>query len=104
MEKIFDKEVEQYLKASGVSDLEISKIKYNKLKEKSIELLEYITDLIKNDSFTKISEYVAYSPAGDGYGCENNYINFGNIIGDGDLDIVDLASMLEDLKYKINKL
>lgn len=103
MEKIFDKEVESYLMESGVCKLEIAKIKYNKLKYKSIEILENVIDLIKNDDLTKISKYVAYSPAGDGYGCENNYIDFGHIIGNEGLDIIDLVSILEDLRYEINK-
>jgi hypothetical protein len=98
MEKIFDKEVEKYLKESGVSNKEISKIKFNKLKENGLKRLKEVIGLIEKDDYNKIQKLTASSPSGDGYGCDNDYINFGDIIGAVDMDILELSDMLQNLK------
>lgn len=98
MEKIFDNEVSDYLKNSGVSEKEINRIKFNKLKEHSIQRLNDVITLLKNDHFDKVKQYTEHSSSGDGYGSENDYINFGFIVGYVEMDILELCEMLQQLK------
>lgn len=101
MEKIFEKEVQEYLRASGVSEKEINKIKFTKLKEFAVKRLQNIANLIENDKFEEISQFTAYSPSGDGMGWDNNYIDFSEIGGYSSLDILELTSELEQLKAQL---
>ena len=55
-----------------------------------------ITGLINTNQFDKIYKYLADSPAGDGYGCDNRYIKFS--WG----DIGDMIDRLCVLKEQIN--
>ena len=101
MEKIFDEAIISYLKDSGVSEQEINKIKFKTLKYQSIKRLSYIIELIENNKFSNIKQYTKYSPSGDEYGCENNYIDFGFITGSNGLDIIELCTMLSEIKSQI---
>lgn len=101
MEKIFEKEVQEYLRASGVSEKEINKIKFTKIKEFAINRLKTIVNLLENDKFNEISQFTAYSPSGDGMGWDNNYIDFSEIGGYSSLDILELTSELEQLKAQL---
>lgn len=104
MEKIFDKDVQKYLKESGVSDLEIERIKYATLRKESISILKEVSALIEEEKYNQIENYVKYSPSGDGFGCENYYIDFGSIIGSYDgVDIRELSEWLSSLKTSISK-
>lgn len=47
------------------------------LKQHVIKKLEKIIDLVKIGHFDEIETETAFSGAGDGYGNDNNYINFG---------------------------
>lgn len=49
------------------------------VKEGAIEILEKLTALLKEDRFDEIAGMLAFSPAGDGYGCDNNYIDFSSL-------------------------
>lgn len=101
MEKIFEKEVQEYLRTSGVSEKEINKIKFTKLKEFAVKRLQNIANLIENDKFEEIPKFTAFSPAGDGMGCDNNYIDFSEIAGYASLDILELSNELQNLKAQL---
>ena len=99
MEKIFDKDVIEYLKEAGISSDEISKIQFNKLKEHALNLLKVVSDLIEKEEFDEIESYVGYSPSGDGHGLDNYFINFGSVLGDSVyLDIMGLCYQLKEYK------
>jgi len=101
MDKIFEKEVQEYLRTSGVSEKEINKIKFTKVKEFAINRLKTIVNLLENDKFDEISQYTTYSPAGDYMGCDNNYIDFSEIGGYESLDINQLSDELKNLKSQL---
>jgi hypothetical protein len=98
MEKIFDKEVQKYLKGAGVSEKEINKIKFNAIKSSALAILERVTSLIKADMYDKVSDFTSVSPSGDGFGCDNVYIEFGDVIGEHGIDIYELCKRLKNLK------
>jgi hypothetical protein len=99
MEKIFDEEVISYLKSTGVSEKEINKIKFKKTKELSLDRLRLICELIEKEEFEEIKKYLSYSPSGDGYGCENYFIDFNFITGGREsVDTNDLSMLLRELK------
>ena len=98
MEKIFDNEVIEYLKESGVSQKEIYKIQYDKLKEGAIKRLTDVVSLIEDEEFIDLKRMLSESPSGDGYGCDNYFIDFINISSSSSMDIMDVLSYLEQLK------
>jgi hypothetical protein len=98
MEKIFDNEVIEYLKESGVSQKEIYKIQYDKLKEGAIKRLTDVVSLIEDEEFIDLKRMLSESPSGDGYGCDNYFIDFINISSSSSMDIMDVLMYLEQLK------
>lgn len=74
------------------------------LKRHIIEKLEKIIRLVKFNRFDEIKAETLFSPAGDGYGCDNNYINFGiRELGEEweNLDIVEICERLQKLQGDI---
>ena len=75
---------------------------YLAFKEHVLKILEMFHDVIKEEQDLDIlSPLVNYSPAGDGMGCDNYYIDFGYKDENGDrikLDINDVIHTLENLK------
>ena len=111
MIKIFDETVIKYMKECGVSDREIQKIQFKELKKHTLSKLVDIVKLIEADKYKSVLKQLNFSPAGDGYGCDNNYITFNNIIDKGNHDGVDIGVVLEKLTklkkeienvYKVN--
>lgn len=49
------------------------------VKKGAIEILEKVTALLKEDRFKEIDGMLSFSPAGDGYGCDNAYIDFSSL-------------------------
>jgi hypothetical protein len=96
--KIFDKEVVKYLESVKVSDKEIASIKFRELKEKVLLRINHIHLLINKDDYDAVMEMTAHSSSGDGYGDTNNYIDFGDIIGNDSLDIKEVCEMLKMLR------
>lgn len=76
MDKIFDSEVEKYLKESGVSEKEINKIKHKKYKENMLIVANKLVEAIEKDDFELIKHYIDESPAGDDMGVDSNILNF----------------------------
>lgn len=74
---------------------------YQAFKAHVVGVLNKITRLIQNDDFNAVMEMTRHSAAGDGYGAENDYINFGF---DSDresmrkLDIAEACNILRTLK------
>lgn len=71
------------------------------LKRHIIEKLEKIIRLVKFNRFDELKEVTRFSPAGDGWGCDNNYINFGiPELGEEweNLDIAEVCLKLQELQ------
>lgn len=69
------------------------------LKRYVVNRLKEITELIHLEMYDKVDNKLDYSPSGDGYGCDNNYINFNY---DGcNRDISEVLSELKSLKSRI---
>ena len=103
MEKIFDNdfrnELFRCLKESGMKDKEVSGIinkRYKEaLKNAVIERLNAVAKAIKEDNLEAINAMIEYSPSGDGYGCDNNYISFKDIT-----DCEDIGDVINALKHE----
>lgn len=63
---------------------------YKILKQHTLDTLNEVVQLIKNEKYDKLDDYVSFSRAGDGCGNENHYIEF--YCG-------DIVETVERLKY-----
>lgn len=70
---------------------------HDTLKEFTIGKLKRIGELIANEEYDKVKNMLAFSPAGDGYGCDNYYINL-SFKENERMDIGDIIDLLENLK------
>ena len=82
MDKIFEKEVQEYLKTAGVSEKEIKAIKLKQGKNAVLKLLVKIIKLIQDDNYSGVERLLEGSPAGDDTGSDNSYIDFGDCMDD----------------------
>lgn len=78
----------------------LEKAKFEAVKQECIKKLELITNLIKNNYFKQVFEYLEDSPSGDGYGQENQYISFNEI--SPKIDIGEVIRILSKLQNRIN--
>ena len=103
MEKIFDSSVVGYLIETGVSQDEINRLQFNALKKGAIGIIKSVLDLMESDEFDNVEAVTGYSGAGDGWGSENNFINFGSIISNDGItyDILEVCEHLRILKNRI---
>jgi hypothetical protein len=95
-EKIFDPEVEKYLKSAGVSEKEINRMKFEAMQKECIkilnEALNCFTGKPKPETLRLLCDY---SPAGDEMGCDNNFLDFKNAIGYKEpVDILEAINIL----------
>lgn len=87
MEKILDLDFKNALidtlKEAGILDKvahDIVEKRYKAaLKKAAIERLKQVTHLIIEDKYDEAAKFIDDSPAGDGYGSDNSYINFRDI-------------------------
>lgn len=49
------------------------------VKEGAIAILGKVIKLLREERFEELKEMLAFSPAGDGYGCDNEYIDFSSL-------------------------
>lgn len=71
------------------------------LKQHVIEKLEKVINLMKLGQLDKVKEETAFSPAGDGWGVDNYFINFGiSELGEKweYLDIVEICNKIQALE------
>ena len=69
------------------------------LKAHAISVLKAVIEAIEKNQYGKIEDMCEYSPAGDGMGCENHYINFA--FDGAELDILELVHMLKGLDQNL---
>lgn len=63
------------------------------LRRHAVKTLRKVANYLENGEYDKIKDIVAYSPAGDGYGCENYYINLSDT--DEPMDIMEVIWELQ---------
>lgn len=102
MEDIFKTETVELLNETfGVSMDEIHRIQYKTLHDGVIARLSEILKLMKGSEYSKVIELTQNSPAGDGYGRDNRFIDFSHIYDpyrENALDIAEACEMLMELK------
>lgn len=107
LSKKFRNETLEMLITAKVKNPEI--IINNKYKEtiktETIKHLKHIIKLIENNEYDEVMNLLSHSPAGDGYGSDNYYIDFSFLDPDTEKnylsDIQDLNDVINILK--INK-
>lgn len=104
MDKIFDKEIYEYMENFGISRQEITKVQKEKLKSYAISVLMKVKLAIEQEDSEMIDYLIFQSRAGDGYESDNNTcIDFGGIINEEvSLDIEQLfkrIKLLNEGKY-----
>lgn len=95
MDKIFEKENETYL-SQFISKPQIAKLQFDCAKKGMLTILAKIIEHVRKDEFEQIAQYCSNSPAGDCMGCENDFIDFGIIIGYEPMDIMSFVAYLEN--------
>ena len=75
---------------------------YKAFKKHVLKILDKISNVIRNDGdLEEVVKMLDCSPAGDGYGTDNNYIQFGFESQDEhqrDMDIGDTCRLLSELR------
>ena len=105
LHKDFRRDFIELLLDAGFNDEEANKLVSSKYKEKLkievVKRLKEVTSLIEKEEYDKVKECLAFSPAGDGYGCNNNYIDFSYLIPAddeyGNRYINDLGDVINEL-------
>lgn len=73
---------------------------YLALKSHILETLNRVTKAIEEDRLGDIESELSFSPAGDGYGCDNHFIDFNWEKGGETIDIAEITNMLIGLSNK----
>lgn len=80
MNEEFVSSLRKMLIDAGVSKNKVEKLiakqKYEYVKQASLKIIDKIREHIKSDELDEAEEMLENSPAGDGYGCNNDYLNF----------------------------
>jgi len=101
-DKIFDKEVIEYIADLGINTDDIDRLQKKKLKEHSISVLKEIINAIEENNFSLIKKHLVFSPAGDCMGYDNTFIDFGKVTG-STMDIEDLVYYLTGKRLDIKR-
>lgn len=104
MEKILENEFRNALYSSleeaGLKHDEIRKIinkKYEEaLKNAVVDRLKEVAKLVREGRYSVIEDMISDSPSGDGYGCDNKFIDFSDVTGLE--DIGDVVCALKSCK------
>ena len=62
-----------------------------------VETLQKTISLVEAHDFEALKEKTVHSPAGDGYGCNNNFIDFSYYLNDDGMDIIEITDLLKNL-------
>ena len=84
----------------STSPEDLAKRQHNCLRDAAVQIIRDIVVLIKNGQYDKARQSLAYSPSGDGHGCDNEYIDFSSLLEDdgNGVDIGKVLGRLEELK------
>lgn len=72
-----------------------------KFTEHCINILRKVIELLEKGEYSQIGNMLRYSPAGDGMGAENHFIDFS--YGGMSIDMADVIEILSGLERQINE-
>jgi hypothetical protein len=78
----------------------LAKKQHEHLKKFVIKKIEVILDIIKQENYEEVEHFTSYSPSGDGYGLDNNFINFS--YSNSEENALDIIEVVDELKYLKN--
>lgn len=76
----------------------LAKEQHDALRDACIDRLESIIKLLRSGEYDKVNGMLGFSPAGDGHGTDNHYIDFEDLLPDADQNGVDISTVLSKLK------
>lgn len=68
-----------------------------------VNRLQEIAHIIKSGDYQNVEKFTSFSPAGDGNGCDNNFINFDYGESKDGLDIIEVCQKLQELQNASKK-
>lgn len=71
------------------------KQQHDVVKTHVLTALARIYNMVENGDYAGVEKYCGWSPAGDGYGCDNHYIEFGISGADQRLEKMDIMEVCE---------
>jgi len=77
---------------------ELANTQHDALKDYVLDIIEKVQTLIVEEKYDKVKELLVYSPAGDGYGSDNHFLNFDYSGHQDGMDIDEVLDMLINLK------
>lgn len=78
----------------------LAKTQHDALKQYTLNILNKVKQYIEDERYTEIEDLTFESPAGDGWGLDNQVINFGYKECE-ELDITEIVWKLNNLKNKM---
>ena len=85
-----------------VNPITLAELQHKELKKHALSVLDGVRSLIENEKYDEIEKLLFYSPAGDGYGSDNNCINFDyGVNGNEGMDIEEVVDRLQSLKKQV---
>lgn len=87
----------------NILDVDIYNLQEEQLKElkrHTVEVLHKIAVAVEKEDFKAIKDNMQFSPAGDGYGDENHFIDFS--WSGPTMDIGEIVEKMESLRASIN--
>jgi hypothetical protein len=75
----------------------LAKQQHEELKKHVLDVLDKVRESILADHYPGVRALTSFSPAGDGMGLDNNFINFDYKNTDYGVDIVEVLDELESL-------
>lgn len=100
----FQNELVENLIEAGISEYEAKSLCNKRYKEElkkgTLEILNKIINFIKEDKIKEAEGMLAFSPAGDGYGFDNYFIDFSSLFPEHDerFSSIDISDVLRKLK------
>jgi hypothetical protein len=83
---------------------DLAATQHEALKLHILETIEKVRDLIIADDYKEVMDnHMLFSPAGDGYGSDNYFINFDYSCHKDGMDLYEVLGMLQDLQKQSNK-
>lgn len=82
-----------------IMEIDVENLKHKQLealKKHVMDRLNEIINLVINEEFDEVEKYLKYSPAGDGYGCDNYFIDFSYVDGE-EMDLSELLYKMKQL-------
>jgi len=93
---------ENLMKIMGIEPHNIASSQLNALEQHAVSILKTVIRNLSTGNYDSIEAMTSHSPAGDGYGLDNNYIDFG-YDGENSIDIYELCQKLKSLKSQVNR-